>query len=542
MILRYYGGNTSIEKLTELLNTNKYGTTASNIVKLSSQLGFDSYGIKIGIEKLKDVTFPCIAHVKYDNGLYHYVVLYKFNKKNETLIVADPAKKISKVKINEFLKIWTGIILNFVPIKNIPILKEKDNYFKYIIDIFKPYKKYIVQIQFFSFLVIFMQIINSLFFKLMLDFSNQGISYIYIIGIIFIVLNINKVLCNYFKGRLIINVNKKIDFCLTNDIYNKIINLPFKYFYNRNVGEIVDRMYNVEGVKEILINILILIFTDIPLYIISTILLYIFNRRIFIFVFILSILYLVFNILFANIIAKSIVVLKDKKENFYSYINQSISGYSTIKSSNLESYVTNNFRYKNYEYAKEKENLNKKFVFGNLINEFLDMILNIVPIMIGCIHLYNGKINIAALITYTYIIGYIFEPIKNIGNIILRFKEIKIAFIRILEIMGKKNIDSNLVLDKINKIQLKNLSFSYFDNKPVLENINISINMNDKIMIIGKNGSGKSSIMKLLMGFYTPTKGEILYNDLNITNYSERIFKIGYCILRKKKCCLMIRY
>ncbi|HHW68821.1 MAG TPA: ABC transporter ATP-binding protein, partial [Tenericutes bacterium] len=243
-------------------------------------------------------------------------------------------------------------------------------------------------------------------------------------------------------------------------------------------------------------------------------------------------------IIFSNIIVNKIKEIKDRKEVYYSYINQTISGYSSIKGSKLENYIIKEFKHRNHQYILKKHEFNKLIVCGNLINEFLDMILNIFPIMIGGIYLYNKTIAVSTIITYTYLTGYIFDPIKNISDINTKFKDMKISFIRILEVMGKKNNNNHTLLKKINKIEFKNIHFFYIDAKPVLKNMNLVINDMDKIMIIGKNGSGKSSIMKLLIGFYKQNKGEILFDGINTSNYNENTIRDNILYLKEKEMLL----
>ncbi len=110
----------------------------------------------------------------------------------------------------------------------------------------------------------------------------------------------------------------------------------------------------------------------------------------------------------------------------------------------------------------------------------------------------------------TSIIG-IWAELKNnnyIADICFEFKNIGI----------KKH--NALIPDKgtkINTIEFKNVSFCYPNqNEYVLKNISFKLNKGDKAIIIGHNGSGKSTIFKLILGLYTPTEGEILINDINL--------------------------
>ncbi len=85
---------------------------------------------------------------------------------------------------------------------------------------------------------------------------------------------------------------------------------------------------------------------------------------------------------------------------------------------------------------------------------------------------------------------------------------------RVLGFLKEENEDeeNKLALDFFNKIDVENVFFGYEKDKLVLENISLSINKGEKIAIIGESGSGKTSLMNLIMGFYQPIKGERVEN------------------------------
>ena len=86
---------------------------------------------------------------------------------------------------------------------------------------------------------------------------------------------------------------------------------------------------------------------------------------------------------------------------------------------------------------------------------------------------------------------------------------------------GEEKISKDhLKIEKINKIELKNVCFDYPEFKNVLRNISLTISSNDQIAIVGKNGSGKSTLFKILCGLYYPKRGEVLINDKPIEKYS----------------------
>lgn len=97
-IIMYYKGYISVDTLSIMMNTNKNGTSAYDMIETAKKLGFDARGIKVS--NIFDVKLPCICHIKISN-YYHYVVLYEIDKKGN-LIIGDPAEGIKKYNLDKF--------------------------------------------------------------------------------------------------------------------------------------------------------------------------------------------------------------------------------------------------------------------------------------------------------------------------------------------------------------------------------------------------------------------------------------------------------
>ncbi|RKY75136.1 hypothetical protein DRQ07_12360 [candidate division KSB1 bacterium] len=103
-VLKYYGGNASLVYLRELCNVNTQGTTMLEIVNAAKTLGFNAYGAAGEYEDLLNENMPCIAHVVVENGLNHFIIVYRIDEKG--IVAGDPGKGICKLSKAEFEKIW----------------------------------------------------------------------------------------------------------------------------------------------------------------------------------------------------------------------------------------------------------------------------------------------------------------------------------------------------------------------------------------------------------------------------------------------------
>lgn len=128
-ISKYYGLSVSVSKIREIAGTDKQGTNVYGIIKACEQLGFSTRAIKT-YEKNKDAIFtnftlPAIAHIVSEEKTMHYIVVYEISKSR--IVVADPDKGIKKYAPEEFLKLWTGVLILMLPIKELQTDNKKNN-------------------------------------------------------------------------------------------------------------------------------------------------------------------------------------------------------------------------------------------------------------------------------------------------------------------------------------------------------------------------------------------------------------------------------
>ena len=528
MILKYYGGYVKKSNLLEMTKTSKKGTTAFNIKDTLINLGFDCKGIKCELKDINkdNIVLPCIASVTIDNSYKHFIVIYEINFKKKYLVIGDPADKVKKIKYEDFIKIFNNILLIFYPIKTLIIEKETP-YINFIFNLLKPHKKILLNIFILSIFITLFSIITSFYTEYMFNSINYySKKYLLFIFIIFFSIYILKIFSDYFRNKLLLFINQKLDLVLTLDVFEKIIKLPYSYYQNRTTGDVISRIYDLESVREMISKVALSIFVDLPLTLISLIVLYFINKTLFVIGVIILVLYFIMIIIFRRVFNNYIRKIQVKKGESTSLMVESISGFETVKGMHIESNIKNKFEKKYVKYLKDVFNFQNLFFLQNLFKEIIDNIGFIIIILIGCLLVLNNRMNIGRLLTFTTLLVYFLEPIKNIINLDTMIKESKNALKRILDITNYEEEKSGLVGNFHNgDIEFKDLDFSFNDRDYILKNINLKIKKRSKVMVVGKSGSGKSTLFKILMRFYKIKNNKVLINDIDLNNYDINTIK-----------------
>ncbi len=521
MIIKHYKGYIDINELKEMCKTDKNGTTAYHLIEAAKKCGFESYGCKCQLEDIdkNNIILPCIAHVVLDNSYKHYIVIKKIDFKKKKITVYDPIGHINTYTYLEFSKIFTNVIILLYPIKviqNIPNNSIK----KFILEITKSSTNQLIQIIIISIFITLFSIITSFYMQYMVDnVTNQG--KIYFIFMLFLLVYIMKIISDFLRNKIIILVNQKIDLNLTYNTFKQIINLPYCYYKNNTTGEIISKINDLDVVRQVISKVAISLFIDLPLTLLSLIIMYFLNEKLFIISLVIMLLYWLVLIIFRNPLNERIEDTTLLKADITSYMVERINGYETLKGCNKEENALQKFEDKYANFSNKIYHLDNCYNYQLLLKEIINNLGFITIILVGIILVSDNVITIGQLLSFNSLLVYFLTPIRNIIDLDDSIKQSKIAIKKILNLFYNKKNKGILDNKMKGEIVFKNLSYSFNDDKNVLENINLRIKKNSKVMVIGESGSGKSTLFKILKKYYDIPRDKVYVDNIDINDYQK---------------------
>lgn len=355
------------------------------------------------------------------------------------------------------------------------------------------------------------QISNNL---VIINNNKSVMNYLLIVLILFI---LNAIL-EYFQNVSLYHLARNITQKLRQKVYNKIHKIPIAQFSKSTNGEIISLITNdIEAINISLASDLSEAISAIIIFI--GILIAMLSMNFSLSLIILFTIPISFGILLI-ILHKSENIFKINQQNLASYnslIEQAYSGHNIICYYNAEKTFIKKQNHINIELQKSSW---KSSFLGSLaysLTQFISNITFIITCIIGAFLIIKGKISLGqlqAFITYTKNIN---EPLLNLSSLSTTLETINAATKRIFEFLElteeKKELKTNYSLN--GSIEFNNVSFSY-NEQPTLKNINFKIEPGEKVAIVGATGSGKTTIIKLLLKFYQPSNGSISINNTNI--------------------------
>lgn len=502
-IIKYYKGDIPLETLRINTNTSSEGCNAYDLVNYAKKIGFNVISKKI--KYIENERFPLIAHLKLDNNLFHFVVVYEF--KNNYVLVMDPSIGLKKIKLNKFNELFTGVILYFEPIST--IVKYKKNKFisKKIIEFIKKNKTIFSIIFVISFIILLLSLINNISIKLL----SNNLKNVYILFLIIFILN----LLIYLKRSILLKININFNNNILIKFIKHIFNLPLNYLKLKQKGEIITRFNELNDLSKNILDYIIELIFNIILLLNLLLVIIIYTQKLSIILFIISLIYLIYNIIIYKKLINKIRYLVSIDESYNSNIIDYITKFTTIKHLNNYKYFIDNTKNILEEKNTVFKSINKKVYKVDFINK---VIIDLTQLLV-LYYIIKNNINITnGLLIYMLICYYI--------NLLKQIIDYYPSFILYKSIINKNNDFLSINLDKkkdisINNYEIKINNLNYdINGKYIIKNLNYVIKENDKIFISGPSGIGKSTLLKILSNEIINYEGDILINNKLVSNYN----------------------
>jgi ATP-binding cassette, subfamily B, multidrug efflux pump len=351
-----------------------------------------------------------------------------------------------------------------------------------------------------------------------------------ILGVSYIGLIMLSAIVNYVQFVLFQSVALDIIQTLRIQIFSKVHSLGLKFFDRTPVGSLVSRITNdTEAVKDLYVSVLSTFVQNIV--ILFGIFGFMFYLNVKLALFCLGILPFIVCImwLYRKYSSKSFYEMREKLSQLNAKLNESLQGMSIVQVFNQQKRLRKEFAAINNEH-NEAQMKNIKYN-GLLLRPAVDLVYMLALLMILSffgIKSFNSAVEIGVIYAFINYLDRFFEPVNMMMMRLSVFQQAVVSAGRVFTIMDetelapvKRGSDTIKPVIGKGKIEFRNVSFSYDGEQEVLKNISFTANPGETVALVGHTGSGKSSIINLLMRFYEIEKGEILIDDIPLPQFEN---------------------
>lgn len=369
-------------------------------------------------------------------------------------------------------------------------------------------------------------------------FYGRKLDLIIILSSILLLTYFGQVLCEYITQKCFIEISSSLLKKLKDEIYNKLLNLDISFFNENESGYINSRIQEINSIDSLFSVQTLRIVSGVIQFLFSSVIIMTMSAKFLLISLIpIPILFILTN-KSTHIIKKQIETSLNCSANYSSKINQSILGMETIKTHDLEEREKKKIGIFNNNVINSVKKRSKLFNKYTGTMNLLNYILVTMTYILGGIFFIQNDITVGEFISISQYIGKVYEPIFTYSNTILILQPAIVSLKRVSEIffreIGNNDYSTKKKIDNIDNILFKNVIFGYKQEASILKDINFYIEKGDKVNLKGKNGSGKSTIIKLILNLYEVNLGVIEVNGINIQDIdrSSLIKNISYVAQR----------
>ncbi len=533
MVCKYFGKEFSSDRLSGICFATNEGVSILGISEAAEKIGLHTLCGKFKVEQLTEISLPCILHWNQN----HFVVLYKIKKK-KWFYIADPAQGLIKYSLKEFCSHWLSTKLSgeeigiAILMQTTPVFYEyknedrtKKRSFKFLFGYIEQYRKYFGQIILGLLIGSLLQLAFPFLTQAIVDVGiiHQNISFIYLILLAQLMLIFSRTFVDFIRRWILLHISMRINISLVSDFFIKLLKLPMSFFDTKLMGDLMQRMNDHNRVEKFLTNQILNVMFSLLGFIIFGIVLLCYNKVIFLVFLAGSIIYGLWIAAFLKKRKRLDYLFFEKQATNNNRTYEFITSIQEIKFQDCEL----RRRWEWEDVQAELFQVNMKLIKLQQTQEagsiFINEIKNIVITVLAATAVIKGQMTLGMMLAVQYIIGQLNSPVEQLMQFLYSIQDVKISLERINEIHQMENEDTNANhIQHFNNTD-QNLYFHKVDfkydphkSKKILDNIHVSIPKGKVTAIVGTSGSGKTTMIKLLLGYYKVQKGCITIGQTNI--------------------------
>lgn len=540
MVAKFYGKNYSLQNLRDRCHITREGVSLLGISDAAESIGFRTTGVKVTwTQMVEEMPMPCIVHWNQR----HFVVVYDVVKKHGVykVMVADPASGLLEYTEEDFRGLWLeserkteGIALILEPTPKFYEEEgddERRHYgFGYVLKYLRPYRTYIIQI--------LLAMLTASVISLLMPFITQSVvdkgigtgslSLIVVLLIAQLTLTLGGLANNLIRSWLMLHTTSRVSISLISDFLCKLMRLPIAFFDSKMVGDIMQRIGDYNRIQTFLTGSLLSMVIAVVSFVVYGLIMAGYNATIFIVFLIGASLYVFWVLLFMKRRRKLDYMRFQQASANQSNIVQLIGGMQEIKLNNCE-------KQKRWEWESIQAKLFKVGVKSLTLGQvqeigctFIDQTKNILMSFIAAKSVIDGGMTLGMMMALQYIMGQINAPISQFISFVQSAQDASISLDRLGEIHEMKD-EEPAEEERIKDIPsdadivFRDVVFQYDGphSPKVLDEVSLTIPSGKVTAIVGASGSGKTTMLKMMLGFYPPVSGEVLLGNVSLKNYSE---------------------
>jgi len=528
MILGYHGRRVRVTDCREICGVGRDGTNAQTLARAARLFGLRVRAFSVEPKDFEHLRLPAIAHWQFN----HFVVVERWSP--DWVDIVDPGAGRRRLSPTEFESGLTGVVLTFEPGIHFQRKRERTTpppWRNYAASILRApgAASLLAQVLGASLCLLILGLALPLFTKVVVDrvlpLRNVGVMGILAAGLALIVAAQAVAAC--LRGALLLSLRSRLDTQMMLGFFEHLLSLPFRFFQQRNSGDLLMRLSSNTVIREALTTQSLSAILDGGLVIGYLAVLAARDA---------SFCALACGVGFLQIALLLVTARRRADLNqrelgaqseSQSYLVEALSGVAALKASGAEDHALEHW---SSLFAGELNAALRRGQLSVVVDSITTMLRALSPLLllwVGTLEVLNNGMSLGTMLALIALATAFLEPLSSLVANGQRMQLAAAHLERISDVLNAEPEQDPRLVEATprlrGQIEFRNVSFRYDPNAPfVLRNISFSISPGEKIALVGKTGSGKSTLAMLLLGLYEPAEGDILLDGVSLRTLNYR--------------------
>ena len=521
MICKYYKMPIGLNRLRDMSNVSRYGTSMAALAEAAETIGFVTRGVRTGYEALRRTELPAILHWEGN----HFVVLYQMNKKE--VKIADPGVGLRKLSRAEFEKGWTNMALLIEYTDQVAENEPSQSSFKRFFPLIRPYTGILIEVLLASLVLSLFGLASPIFMQTIVDqvlvHHDEDLLNLMLVGMVVVALF--QMGTSTLRVYLIGYVSARLSLAMLSRFYRHLLSLSMRFFALRRTGDLTTRFRENATIQRLLTGTTVSAVLDFIMLFVYLGLMFYYNAE-------LTLVMLIFMPLSVGLTLIYTPILKSFSQRAFlaraeqsSVLIDSLHGIDVVKAEAVERATRWQWEGK---FTKEIEigfqRLKMQMLFGG-IGRVINLLSSTVILWYGASLVIAGDLSVGQLMAFNALIGNVMGPIMGLIGIWPQVQEARIALDRLNDVYDTQMEDARqqgqgLILKHLEgRVVFDAVFFRYgvgSDEPYVLNNIDLILEPGQKVAVVGRSGAGKTTLVKLVPRLFDPSEGRVMIDGMDV--------------------------
>lgn len=490
----------------------------TELLRAAKHLGLKAGMLKTRWSKLPGTPLPAL--VKRKEG--RYVVLAKIE--GDKALIQDPVEGRTQILSREqFESAWTGELLLFAKRAHLRLQDLKFDFTWFIPAIVK-YRKFLGEVLVASFFLQLFALLTPLFTQVVIDkvLVHKGFTTLHVLAVGMITLAIFDAMLGGLRTYLLSHTTNRIDVGLGAQLFRHILALPLSYFEARRVGDTVARVREVEHIRQFLTSHSVTVVLDVFFTVVFLVVLWLYSPMLTLVVMASLPCYALLSLAITPAIRARLHEKFNRGAENQSFLVEAINGIQTVKAMAVEPPLLRKWEEQLAGYVRASFRATSLITVAGHVATGIQKITIVAVLWVGAYRVIEGELSIGQLIAFNMIAAQVTGPLLRLVNLWQELQQVGISVQRLGDVLNTQpepsyNPGRTTLPHVAGQVVFDNVTFRYRPDGPeVLHKLSLTIPPGKMVGLVGRSGSGKSTIAKLIQRLYVPEQGRIFIDGVDL--------------------------